>query len=152
MEDARVAIAARLAERDALVADRDLGLDARARLAEIDDDLAQKRAALARLEAEWETERGLVAEITRLRGELGRDGAGSGEAGTALVAQAAALEQRDPEGRMIYAHVDAQAVASVVSDWTGSRSAGWCATRSRPSCACPRSSTGGWSASRTACR
>jgi type VI secretion system protein VasG len=29
------------------------------------------------------------------------------------------LEQRDPEKRMIYAHVDEQAVASVVSDWTG---------------------------------
>src|SRR5262249_22862740 len=30
-----------------------------------------------------------------------------------------ALEERDPEKRMIYAHVDEQAVASVVSDWTG---------------------------------
>ena len=30
-----------------------------------------------------------------------------------------ALEARDPEKRMIYAHVDEQAVASVVSDWTG---------------------------------
>jgi type VI secretion system protein VasG len=31
----------------------------------------------------------------------------------------AVLEARDPEKRMIYAHVDEQAVASVVSDWTG---------------------------------
>src|SRR5436190_2364861 len=30
-----------------------------------------------------------------------------------------ALEARKPEVRMIYAHVDEQAVASVVSDWTG---------------------------------
>src|SRR5262249_8590708 len=30
-----------------------------------------------------------------------------------------ALDERDPERRMIYAHVDEQAVASVVSDWTG---------------------------------
>jgi type VI secretion system protein VasG len=30
-----------------------------------------------------------------------------------------ALEGRDPEKRMIYAHVDEQVVASVVSDWTG---------------------------------
>jgi type VI secretion system protein VasG len=29
------------------------------------------------------------------------------------------LENRDPEKRMIYAHVDEQVVASVVSDWTG---------------------------------
>src|SRR5262249_58236647 len=31
----------------------------------------------------------------------------------------ATLEGRDPEKRMIYAHVDEQVVASVVSDWTG---------------------------------
>jgi len=30
-----------------------------------------------------------------------------------------ALEARDPERRMVYAHVDEEAVASVVSDWTG---------------------------------
>ncbi|MBA3448716.1 MAG: type VI secretion system ATPase TssH [Pseudaminobacter sp.] len=29
------------------------------------------------------------------------------------------LDERNPESRMIYAHVDEQAVASVVSDWTG---------------------------------
>jgi type VI secretion system protein VasG len=29
------------------------------------------------------------------------------------------LEERDPEKRMIYAHVDEQVVAAVVSDWTG---------------------------------
>ena len=37
----------------------------------------------------------------------------------ALKAKAAELEAIEPERRMIYAHVDAQAVASVVSDWTG---------------------------------
>lgn len=36
-----------------------------------------------------------------------------------LRAKFEALEGRDPEKRMIYAHVDDQAVASVVSDWTG---------------------------------
>jgi type VI secretion system protein VasG len=33
--------------------------------------------------------------------------------------QVRALEEGDPDRRMIYAHVDEQAVASVVSDWTG---------------------------------
>ena len=37
----------------------------------------------------------------------------------ALAAKVAELEARDPDDRMIYAHVDAQAVASVVGDWTG---------------------------------
>ncbi|MGU3286064.1 type VI secretion system ATPase TssH [Methylobacterium mesophilicum] len=37
----------------------------------------------------------------------------------ALREKAAALEAIEPEARMIYDHVDEQAVASVVSDWTG---------------------------------
>ncbi|WP_089175023.1 type VI secretion system ATPase TssH [Bosea sp. AS-1] len=41
------------------------------------------------------------------------------EARTALNAKFAALGEIDPANRMIYAHVDEQSVASVVSDWTG---------------------------------
>lgn len=37
----------------------------------------------------------------------------------ALAAKFAALSEIDPAQRMIYAHVDEQSVASVVSDWTG---------------------------------
>ena len=39
--------------------------------------------------------------------------------GEALRAKLGELDAIDPEKRMIYAHVDEQAVASVVSDWTG---------------------------------
>ena len=38
---------------------------------------------------------------------------------TALAAKVHELEGHDPDDRMIYSHVDAQAVASVVADWTG---------------------------------
>lgn len=41
------------------------------------------------------------------------------EARTVLNAKFAALGEIDPAERMIYAHVDEQSVASVVSDWTG---------------------------------
>lgn len=41
------------------------------------------------------------------------------EARAALNAKFAALGEIDPAQRMIYAHVDEQSVASVVSDWTG---------------------------------
>jgi type VI secretion system protein VasG len=41
------------------------------------------------------------------------------EARETLKARSSALEAIDPEHRMIYAHVDDQAVASVVADWTG---------------------------------
>lgn len=37
----------------------------------------------------------------------------------ALSTKVAELESHDPDERMIYSHVDAQAVASVVGDWTG---------------------------------
>ena len=37
----------------------------------------------------------------------------------ALATKVAELEGRDPDDRMIYSHVDYQAVASVVGDWTG---------------------------------
>ncbi len=96
VEDARVAIAARTAERDALTADRDLGVAGEARIAEIDADLAAKREALARLEAEWETERNLVEEITRLRQDLGKEAGAGEDARATLAARAASLEERDP--------------------------------------------------------
>jgi type VI secretion system protein VasG len=41
------------------------------------------------------------------------------ESRIALTAKFAALAEIDPANRMIYAHVDEQSVASVVSDWTG---------------------------------
>ncbi|TQI72629.1 type VI secretion system protein VasG [Bosea sp. AK1] len=41
------------------------------------------------------------------------------ESRAALNAKFAALSEVDPANRMIYAHVDEQSVASVVSDWTG---------------------------------
>ncbi|MEL6679773.1 MAG: AAA family ATPase, partial [Pseudomonadota bacterium] len=37
----------------------------------------------------------------------------------ALTEKTAALDAANPDDRMVYAHVDAQAVASVISDWTG---------------------------------
>ncbi|HKG00141.1 MAG TPA: type VI secretion system ATPase TssH [Xanthobacteraceae bacterium] len=146
IEDARAAIAAREAEKAGLIADSDLGHEDDDRLATIDADIAALKDKLANLETEWETEQKLVTEIRSLREILNPDEAkdkskapsvvpDSGEAAaesppaanqpTPQEARAQvrekfdALEERDPEKRMIYAHVDEQAVASVVSDWTG---------------------------------
>jgi type VI secretion system protein VasG len=151
IEDARVAIAAREAEKAALVSDSDLGVEDAERIAAIDAEIAALKEKLAALEAEWAEEQRLVGEIRSLREILSPDGtngkatpevaggAAAPSAGAATppagteVAQPAnpeetrrqlrekfnTLEQRDPEKRMIYAHVDEQAVASVVSDWTG---------------------------------
>ncbi|CAO4176335.1 type VI secretion system ATPase TssH [Methylorubrum aminovorans] len=125
IEDTRVAIAARESERTALVSDRDLGAPDEERVGEIDGELATLRDTLARLEDKWAAERVLVDEIRGLRESLGRDAAAfDTEAETksrreTLRARSEVLDAIDAENRMIYAHVDEQAVASVVSDWTG---------------------------------
>ena len=100
---------------------------------------------LTGLEAEWAIEQKLVNEIRSLRDILNppkdADGKGNPQATAQPPAPAVepaqsdasdkeavrkqvrekfeTLEGRDPEKRMIYAHVDEQVVASVVSDWTG---------------------------------
>lgn len=143
IEDTRVAIEAREAEKAALTSDSDLGTSAEQRIAEIDAGIAELRAKLAEFEAEWETEQNLVNEIRSLRDILtepgegaGANGKGNGQATAGAAAAPATpqnpddirrqlrekfdtLEARKPERRMIYAHVDEQAVASVVADWTG---------------------------------
>src|SRR6185369_196928 len=67
IEDVRVAIAARGSERAALVADSDLGVEEKERIAEIDAAVEKLKADLAALEIEWATEQKLVEEIRSLR-------------------------------------------------------------------------------------
>src|SRR5690242_17165056 len=143
IEDARVAIGARANERAALLADSDLGVEDKERVAALEAEIAALKEKLTGLESEWEAEQKLVGEIRSLRdilnpkeakpdkaGDAGKTApaAPAAEAAPAVSADEArrqirekfdALEARDPEKRMIYAHVDEQAVASVVSDWTG---------------------------------
>ena len=145
IEDTRVAIAAREAEKAALVSDSDLGASDAERIAEIDKAVAELKEKLAKLDQEWASEKKTVEEIRSLRDILNppkdkRDGgpspadaskpAAAGDAPAPapqdpeeirknLREKFEALEAIDPEMRMIYAHVDEQAVASVVSDWTG---------------------------------
>ncbi|MEI5663727.1 type VI secretion system ATPase TssH [Bosea sp. CCNWLW174] len=140
IEDARVAITALEKEKIALIADKDLGDATDERLGKIEEESAALTAKLEALEADWASELALVEEITLLRGKLGEkpaaeavpaDGEASAEAAPAEApadpeATRASLREKfdalgaiDPAGRMIYAHVDEQSVASVVSDWTG---------------------------------
>lgn len=140
IEDARVAIAALEKEKIALIADKDLGDATDERLGKIEEESAALTAKLAALEADWASELALVEEITLLRGKLGEkpateaapaDGEASAETAAAEApvdpeATRASLKEKfttlgaiDPANRMIYAHVDEQSVASVVSDWTG---------------------------------
>ena len=174
IEDARVAIAAREAEKAALITDSDLGVDDKERIDALDAEIAALKEKLAGLETEWATEQALVNEIRSLReiiicrsrtseGERARAAGRHARAGTrtagrreeelARSSRNSALEGRDPEKRMIYAHVDEQSVASVVSDWTGIPVGRMVQGRDRDrSQACRTSSTSASSASRTAWR
>ena len=136
IEDARVGLAALEKEKAALIADQDLGDVSDERLAEIEEESAALKAKLEMREADWASELALVEEITLLRGKLGEAAASApGEGATepppgdaaadpeatraSLKAKFSSLGEIDPASRMIYAHVDEQSVASVVSDWTG---------------------------------
>ena len=147
IEDTTAAIAARESEKAALVSDGDLGAQEQEPIAAIDAEIAGLKEKLAGLEAEWATEQKLVTEIRSLRDILNPPKAADGKSkplsGAPPTAAAPAtvaaqsndaekeevrkqlrdkfgtLEARDPEKRMIYAHVDEQVVAAVVSDWTG---------------------------------
>jgi type VI secretion system protein VasG len=121
IEDTRAAIAAREAERAALVSDSDLGADEKDQIAEIDTEVAALKDKLSALEAEWEKEKSLVDEIRSIREILSepRQAEDHDAKRSELRTKFDALETINPEQRMIYAHVDEQSVASVVSDWTG---------------------------------
>jgi type VI secretion system protein VasG len=119
IEDVRARIASREMERAALVSDADLGAADEERIGEIDAEIATLKESLASLEGEWASEQALVGEIRSLREILGDPDADADGARGDLRQKFASLEAIDPERRMIYAHVDEQAVASVVSDWTG---------------------------------
>ncbi|GJE13933.1 type VI secretion system ATPase TssH [Methylobacterium longum] len=119
IEDARVGIAALESERAALIADRDLNMADEERVGEIDAELVATRTKLTELDGKWSSERSLVDEIRALREALGRAEPDVQTQRDTLRDRSEALAAIDPEGRMIYAHVDEQAVASVVSDWTG---------------------------------
>jgi type VI secretion system protein VasG len=133
---ARVAIAALEKEKTALIADQDLGDATEERLGKIEEESAALKAKLETLEADWASELALVEEITLLRGKLGEKPAAETASADAEApveaapvdpeATRASLKEKfnslgaiDPANRMIYAHVDEQSVASVVSDWTG---------------------------------
>ncbi len=120
IEDARATIASLGSERAALVADADLGVDTAARITEIDSEIAAMTANLAGIETDWKGEADLVAEILELRASLtATPEEGADDKRTEMKGKLASLDTISPDKRTIYPSVDDQAVASVVSDWTG---------------------------------
>ena len=89
------------------------------------EELLAERERLAQeltdLEARWEKEKTLAAEITETRGKI-EDAANTEDKGvlrTILTGTSASLRELQGEVPLIYPVVDRQAVAEVVAGWTG---------------------------------
>ncbi|QCI64042.1 type VI secretion system ATPase TssH [Phreatobacter stygius] len=121
IEGTRAQIAARETEKTALQNDTDLGSDTAARIAEIGQEIAGLTEKLGVAETGYAAEKALVEEILALRTGLAAspppdDGPARR---TELKERSSALDEIPADSRMIHPHVDEDAVAAVVSAWTG---------------------------------
>ena len=137
IEDMREKIAALDIEIAGKIAQRDLGETNEPRILEAEAEKAGLIATLAALEDKYAAEKKLVDQILALRPSIAEsqkaatealpdDDENNGEAVPDIAAartemheRMAQLEGANPDDRMVYAHVDAQAVAAIISDWTG---------------------------------
>jgi type VI secretion system protein VasG len=118
IQDLRESIAALETEIAGKTAQADLGEDAGERIAEAEKQAETLRAELAEFEVKYTAEKELVDNILRLRTAMTGEEPPE-DAREQMTAEMARLEGTNPDDRMVYAHVDEQAVASVISDWTG---------------------------------
>ena len=120
--DLRDAINALDTEIAAKVAAEDLGERADDRLAEARADRDAKAGELVGIEAQFGAEKAVVDDIVALRQRLAEAAGEDFDADATraeMTAKMTELAATHPDERMVYAHVDEQAVASVISDWTG---------------------------------
>lgn len=108
-------IAALETEIAAKEAERDLGDTDEERIREAQAEVVATQAELETYRQKYEAEKAVVDKILALRAVADKDDAARDDLKSAM----SQLEATHPDDRMVYAHVDAQAVASVISDWTG---------------------------------
>ncbi len=92
------------------------------RVHEVDGLLEGARAALETVRAKWEAEKAAVAAVISTRGarsEASEAGGDTAELDTQLRAAMDDLHAAQGDNPMVFAQVDANAVAAVVGDWTG---------------------------------
>ncbi|MEO1491951.1 MAG: type VI secretion system ATPase TssH [Pseudomonadota bacterium] len=119
VEDTRKLIENRESEKASQEADRALGTANEGRITELEEEIADLHEKLAGYEAEWEKEQAIVKEIQDLRAQMGEEAADASTVRAALEGKVGELDEIHPDNRMIYPHVDEQAVATIISDWTG---------------------------------
>ncbi|MCE4538107.1 type VI secretion system ATPase TssH [Pelomonas sp. P7] len=129
VEDCKRRIESLEIEQGIIGREAQVGVNVGDRGATVEASLAAERARLATLEERWQQEKALVAQILELRGQLRGDGQAVDEAGSSQPDRAAllgrmhtaqaSLAELQGDAPLILPSVDAQAVASVVADWTG---------------------------------
>ncbi|MDM0039716.1 type VI secretion system ATPase TssH [Variovorax sp. J22G21] len=124
-------------EQEIIGREEAIGIDVTKRAAQVAGLLTESGAALEKLNARWQEEKGLVDRLLELRSKLragnkpvdsslppppGEGGGGSEDRAT-LLAELHELQAKihavQGESPLILPSVDEQAVASVVADWTG---------------------------------
>jgi type VI secretion system protein VasG len=122
VEDSRRHVEALETELAIIAREEAAGFDIGSRRAEAETKLTAEKARLAGLEQRWARERELVDRVLELRRQL-RDEATEPADREAKLAELHELQPRLAElqgdNPLILPSVDAQAVASVVADWTG---------------------------------
>ncbi len=131
VEDCRRRIEGLKVELEIIARETAIGIETAQRQADASEKLQAEEARLAQLDARWQEEKGLVDQILELRAKLRGDG---GKVEVAVDAEAdperqtrlaelkellTQLHALQGESPLILPSVDAQAVASVVADWTG---------------------------------
>lgn len=120
--DMKEKIAALNVEISGKVAQKDLGEINDERLAELDTQVAKCTEELAAAEVMYAEEKTVVDQILTLRKSIADETGEEFDPEAARKEMAEHMERLDatnPDDRMVYAHVDEQAVAAVISDWTG---------------------------------
>ena len=124
VEDSTRLIEVLKAELDILDREGAIGLDHQKRKADIAEKVTAEEQRLAGLTARWEQEKGLVMKLLAARADLQKpaeegqstDKAGILEGCLSIEKELAEIQGENP---LVFPHVDEQAVAAVISDWTG---------------------------------
>jgi len=103
----------------ALESDKELGRDSARRIGELQAAIAERKGLLSTKEAALERERTIVDAIVAKGLQAASGDQSNDESSRPLSEMLAELETISPDDRMVYAYVDEQAVAAVVSAWTG---------------------------------
>jgi type VI secretion system protein VasG len=112
-----------LIDTEAEILDREIatGAEHRERRAELIDERARAAAELDELQARWEEEKRLAAEITAARAIIEDPATGDDKDAARGRLADAVVQLRDLQGEqpLIFPVVDAQAIAEIVENWTG---------------------------------